>query len=738
VANNLSLSLQITSELDSLQAASQWRELIGRIDILRDELGPLPELLFRSGFASAQVEDFHRAHRLMADALLSEFNPDWLPWLAAVYDKLNWSLPMWVAAHWLVLNQPERNGVGSLYERARAKIIGELELRQLPPAAPSPSEINQAMAHRFNIKLVEHLQAGDGDKAIEVGEGARLFYPNYQPLLVNLSIAYKRMNKYENAGRVCLHALALDPLGSGVISNFGSMLIAAGSSHDAARLLECGAILFREETSIWSNLAVSYNNMKVAPWEAELAARRAIALDDKLAASWSALAGALCRQGRMEESLEASRMVGSLEPLRKNESLFNLNYSSSLSVEDISAAHFEAAEARLGRYYRDQIFDNDRNPNKRLRVGFVSGDLLGHPVAYFMEPIFEHLPKFYDVFVYHNRPAPEEDAVSETIKAYPLKWRNIAELSDDALHKLILEDQIDVLVDLSGHTAYHRLPVFAMRAAPIQVSYMGYPNTTGLKTMDYYLCHETVVTEKLSKLFSEELFVFKKTSAVYRPLVKNKALIRDEKYKVSETPALKNGFVTFGTLNNIAKISDDVISVWSEILKTVQGSKIFVESPGFHQRDFVRDFTKRFERFGVTKDRVILRNRDPNLQYIRYNEFDIALDPFPFGGGTTTCDALWMGMPLVTLYGNTLMSRSGLSALTILGRPEWACATADEYVRCAADLASDVKKLNELRLGLRGEMERSPLMDYDGFAGDLASAFRQMWARYVAENGGTQ
>ena len=371
-------------------------------------------------------------------------------------------------------------------------------------------------------------------------------------------------------------------------------------------------------------------------------------------------------------------------------------------------------------------------------MGFISGDLLGHPVAYFMEPIFEHLPKFCDVFVYHNRPAPEEDVVSETIKAYPLKWRNIAELSDEVAHKLLLEDEIDVLVDLSGHTAYHRLPVFAMRAAPVQVSYMGYPNTTALKTMDYYLCHETVVTDKLPLLFSEDLYIFSRTACVYRPLVKNKSLISDPKYKVCQTPALKNGFVTFGTLNNIAKISDDVISVWSEILKTVTTSKIFVESPGFHQRDFVRDFTKRFERFGISKDRVILRNRDPNLQYIRYNEFDIALDPFPFGGGTTTCDALWMGMPLVTLYGDTLMSRSGLSALTILGRPEWACGTTEEYVRCAANLASDIPALNELRLGLRGEMERSPFMDYEGFAEDLAGAFGKMWARYVAEYGGAQ
>jgi len=234
------------------------------------------------------------------------------------------------------------------------------------------------------------------------------------------------------------------------------------------------------------------------------------------------------------------------------------------------------------------------------------------------------------------------------------------------------------------------------------------------------------------------MHVFEKTSAVYRPLVKNKEMIGSDKYKVSETPGLRNGYITFGTLNNIAKVSDEVIYIWSEILKSVDNSKIFVESPGFHQRDFVRDFTKRFERFGISKDRVILRNRDPSLQYIRYNEIDIALDPFPFGGGTTTCDALWMGMPLVTLYGETLMSRSGLSALTILGRPEWACATKEEYVRCAVTLASDVEKLNELRLGLREEMERSPLMDYEGFAKDLDHAFGEMWAIYVRNNGGAK
>lgn len=723
------------AQLEALKAAGDWAGIVKLADQLRDNCGPVPAVLQQSGFASAQLADFPRAHRLMADALLSEFNPDWLPWLAAVYDKLGWALPMWPIARWLQVNQPDRNGVAALYERALNKIGHELERRGLAMPPAQPPAINLEMAHKYNVRMVECLRAGEEARAIEVGEGARLFYPNYQPLLINLSIAYKRLNRYEDAGKICLYSLALDPLGSGAISNFGSLLIAANSSHDAAWLLEAGAILFRDEASIWSNLAVSYNNMKVAPWEAELAARRAIELDKTLAASWSALAGSLCRQGRMAESLEASRIVGELEPRRKNESLFNLNYSETLSLAEIAAAHFEAAEARLGHHYREQCFGNTLDPGRRLRVGFVSGDLVGHPVAYFIEPVLELLPQHCEVYVYHNRPRAEEDAVSEQIQKYDLAWKNIFELTDDELHAEILSDAIDVLVDLSGHSAYHRLPVFAMRAAPVQVTYIGYPNTTGLKTMDYFLAHERSVSPGLQQYYAEKIVAFKSAASVYRPLVKSQSEIHSERYAVCETPAIKNGYVTFGTLNNIAKISDAVIACWADILNRVEGSKILIESPGFHQRDFTRNFSNRFAQFGIEASRVILKNRDPKLQYIRYNEIDIALDPFPFCGGTTTCDAVWMGIPLVSHYGPALMSRAGLTVLSMIGHPEWACASLDEYVNCAVDLASDVPRLNAIRLALRGEVEKSPLMDYDGFARDLSEAFRSMWREYVKTGG---
>lgn len=722
--------------LEALEASGDWSGLIDYVDRLREDVGPVPLALYKSGFASAQLADFTRAHRLMADALLSEFNPEFLPWLGAVYDKLGWALPMWAIAYWLHVNQPERNGVSALFQRAKAKLTIELERRGLTMPPEEAPQIHVEMAHKHNVKLVECLQMGDPNEAIRVGEGARLFYPDYQPLLINLSIAYKRLNRFEEAGRICLYSLALDPLGSGAISNFGSLLIAAGSSHDAAWLLEAGAIIFREESPIWSNLAVSYNNMKVAPWEAEVAARRAILLDDKLAASWSALAGALCRQGRMADSLEASRIVGELEPLRKNESLFNLNYSETLSLEDIAKAHFEAAELRLSKFYTQQEFANDLTVDRRLRVGFVSGDLLAHPVAYFMDPVLENLPEHCDVFVYHNRPTKEEDVVSQLIQGYDLKWVNVSEFADEELHHLITNDRIDILVDLSGHSAFHRLPVFAMRAAPIQVTYIGYPNTTGLKTMDYFLAHEKSLSNDIQSFYAEKIVDFPKTASVYRPLVKSRQEISSEKYGVKPTPALQNGHVTFGTLNNIAKISDRVIEQWCKILERVPGSKIMIESPGFHQKDFIREFSRRFMVHGIDKERVLLRNRDPKLQYLRYNEIDIALDPFPFCGGTTTCDAVWMGIPMVSHYGEALMSRAGLSVLSIIGHPEWAHSTLEGYVDCAVDLASDVDRLNQIRLSLRGDVERSALMDYKDFSRELAESFGSMWRDYVKSQGG--
>jgi predicted O-linked N-acetylglucosamine transferase (SPINDLY family) len=208
-------------------------------------------------------------------------------------------------------------------------------------------------------------------------------------------------------------------------------------------------------------------------------------------------------------------------------------------------------------------------------------------------------------------------------------------------------------------------------------------------------------------------------------------LREDERYAVKATPALTNGFITFGCCNNLSKISPDVITLWSRILLAIPTAKLLIEAPGLHQREFKKSFVARFEKNGLNADRLILKNRDTANQYLIYHDIDIALDPFPYNGGTTNCDLLWMSIPLITLPGSAEVSRLGLSFVSTIGHPDWAAKTPDEYVAKALELANDVGKLNETRLALRGEVERSPLMDGTLFAKNLEIAFHSMWRQYV-------
>lgn len=720
------MNLETTlSELSELKRQGRWADLIKSADKARDLWGPDPDLLFECGFACAQLNDFTRAHRLMVDALLSRFEENWVPWLAAVYERLGLSLPMWVLANWMSQHHATMNGVQALYERAYAKLAHEMQIRGLSMPPAQKCEYDIEAAQKFNLKLVEHMNAGSPELALQVGKGALLFYPFDPSLLINTSLAFKRLERLHEAGLGYLSAFALDPLGYGCVSNFGNLLLAAGSPHDAMYLLEAGAIVLREDAIVWSNLAISYNALRIAPWEAEIAARQAIKIDPNLATSWSALANALGRQGRMQESLSVGREAARLDPSRENENLFALNFADELSQEEVAHAHFKSAAVHLNPKKLEHNFHVSRKD--RLNVGFVSGDLLSHPVAYFIEPVLQRLNQHADVFVYHNRPVSEEDAVTERIKSFNLSWRNVYDLSDENLRKQIIADQIDVLVDLSGHTACHRLNVFAMRSAPVQVTYLGYPNTTGMAEMDYILLHDKTVKPGTEKLYSEKIYSFKDASAVYLPLIRRPEMRSSDKYAVNDTPAMTNGYVTFGTLNNVAKINSEVVSVWSEILKAAPSAKLLVESPGLHQREFAREFRSRFSDLGVEADRLLLFNRDPAFQYLRYHQVDIALDPFPYGGGTTSCDTLWMGVPLVTFYSEKLMSRTGYSLLHSIGRPEIAHDNLEGYKSCAIELSADVVALDKLRKSLRKEFEASPLMDYEGFTQRLAQAFAEMW-----------
>lgn len=714
-------------------AANAWRDAFDLFDSLRTDYGAEPNALFGAGLAAARLGHHERAARYMADALLRRLEPQWVPWLAASYEKLGYALPFYVLAFWMRRHHQAMEGAAQLYARAEALLRHELEKRRLQ-FPDSSSGAKPEDGAQENAEIVQLLKAGRNAEALLLAEAALKKYPLAQPLLLNAGLAAKRLQQFQKAGVCCLLSFAIDPLGYGALTNFGNLLVAANSPQDSMLLLEAGAIVTRDDPMLWGNLAVAYNSMRVAPWEAEFAARRALGLNNRIATNWSALAKALSRQGRMAEALQAMQRAQEIDPRKKNDDLFTLQYAEELTPREIAEAHFQAGR-EMAKVCAGAVpkFTNDLRTDRPLQIGFVTGDLVAHPVAYFMREVFAHLdPARFPLNVYFTKLVGQEDAVSDFFKSHAARWVNVSEIDDESLAAMIRRDRIDILLDLSGHTAHNRLPAFARKPAPVQVTYLGHPNTSGLPTMDWRIVDRFTGPQSIEKYYTEKLWRMPDAHCVYIPLVRNPALRHDPQYAVNDTPALTNGYVTFGCCNNIAKISPGVVALWSRILHAVPSSHLLIEAPGLHQREFRRSVVARFEQHGVLADRLILLDRDTKQQYKIYHRIDIALDPFPYNGGTTTCDLLWMGVPLVTLPGESEVSRLGLSFVTNVGHPEWAASSQDDYVRIASALAADVQQLNRIRLRMRHNVEMSPLMDGRRFAEHLQEAFSEMWRMYVA------
>jgi predicted O-linked N-acetylglucosamine transferase (SPINDLY family) len=300
-------------------------------------------------------------------------------------------------------------------------------------------------------------------------------------------------------------------------------------------------------------------------------------------------------------------------------------------------------------------------------------------------------------------------------------WRDIAGVSDAQAARQIREDRIDILVDLALHSADNRLLVFARKPAPVQVTYLGYCGSTGLSVMDYRLSDPYLDPPDADlSHYSEKTVRLPRSYWCYQPGGATPV--------PSPSPALQNGFVTFGCLNNFAKVSSAAIDLWARILAELPDARMVIHSrAGAHLNRAVR----RFEELGINRDRLRFAGWQPWTDYLAtYSQIDIALDPLPHGGGITTCDALWMGVPVVSLSGQTAAGRGGRSILCNLGLPELVAFTSEQYLQIAVDLARDVERLDHLRRGIRARMLASPLMDAPQFARDVEAAYRQMWRRW--------
>ena len=409
--------------------------------------------------------------------------------------------------------------------------------------------------------------------------------------------------------------------------------------------------------------------------------------------------------------------------------LFVLNYDSRRLPEDIAREHFQAGlelRRQLGR--PNGRFSNPPDPDRKLRIGYLSSDFRKHSVAFFITPVLEqHQHSRFEIYCYYNE--RRRDYWTDRVRAASDHFRPVAGLDSQVLLNQISQDGIDILVDLNGYTKGHRVDVVGRRAAPLQVSWIGYPNTTGLDVMDYRIVDLLTDPESQDPLTSETLIRMPSCFSVYAP----PAGIPEP---AAELPARRRGYFTFGSFNFISKLNPDLLAVWGEILRQVPESKLLIKNIMLSQPVVERDLRKTMTDSDIDPARVILagRSKGSDEHFAHYLDVDLCLDSFPYNGTTTTCDSLFMGVPVLCCQGGSHISRVSASQLLTLGLDQLVTPDLTAYQERAVTLAREWDKLENLRQGLRQRMQDSAIMDHSGFTLQLEEVYTRIWQRWCKEN----
>ncbi len=549
--------------------------------------------------------------------------------------------------------------------------------------------------------------------------------PSFAEAFFNLGNLLKEEGDFEEACASYRQAAALKPAYAEAYSRWGAVL------HQQGRLGEA-IVRYQQAIAVRPDCAEAHYNLGNALrdayklQEAEAGYRRALAIKPDCVEAYTNLARLLHVQGKLQDAETCYRRALAIKPdsvAAHSSLLLAMSYGPDCDPAAL-AAELRSWNERHARPLMPQArrHANDPDPERRLRVGYVSADFRRHPVSFFLEPLFAaHDRAKVEVFCYSNTRVP--DAVTQRFQASADVWRDIVDLADEAVAARILADGIDVLVDLSGHTMGNRLLVLARKPAPVQVAFGGTAMTTGLTAMDYRLTDRFLSPPDGSEWSSEELVRLPAFVGIYRPPA--------EAPEVTPLPARRNEHVTFACFNRLVKVTPNAVKRWSEILRRVRKARLILKDgmlkdPGQRAR-----YLGLFEENGISTERIELLPRTPLADYLAtYGRVDIALDPFPYNGCTTTCDALWMGVPVITLAGAMANGRMGVSLLSNLGLTRLIAANAEEYVRIAVELAADRGELAALRAGLRPLMAASSLCDPKTYAQGVEAAYRSMWRRW--------
>ncbi|WP_049630797.1 tetratricopeptide repeat protein [Cellvibrio sp. pealriver] len=580
-----------------------------------------------------------------------------------------------------------------------------------------------------------------------------------------LGIALLGQQKQADAEASFNTAIMLNPMMADAYNNLGITQNEQGRYQEADANYRKAIELNPQHTNAYNNLATNFMHQHLI-LEAEAAYRMAVEVDplNTMALSnWGRLLHLQGNQVHAKELLEKALEIKPDFPEALN-NLGNVHkelgdhdtaiacYRKATDI-DINALHAYSNLLLIGGYHAkiplEQLIEDAKGYGKRvaqlaqtkysrwlaptplkndvkIRIGFVSGDLRKHAVMFFLEGLLRNIDKNqFELIAYSTQ--PEEDEVTHRIKSHFIKWQPIFGKSDQAAANIIYQDAVHILFDLSGHTAHNRLPVFAYKPAPIQVTWAGYPATTGMDEMDYILADKYLVPAGQEQQFVENVWRFPEVSGCFAPLI--------DDIPVGDLPALKNGYITFGCLNNLIKMNDDVVEVWSQVLHAVPNSKLFLQAYQLSEPSVLKKTYVRYAAHGIPPDRLILEGKTPRLDYFKsYNKIDIALDPFPCPGGTTTADTLWMSVPVLTLKGHDYWGRFGEAIANYVGQPEWVAQDKQDYVRKAAHFAADIDLLKEMRQTLRTKALASPLFDAPRFTRNFESVLKGMLEKWQKDN----
>jgi len=545
----------------------------------------------------------------------------------------------------------------------------------------------------------------------------------------NLGVVFQIQGKTEEAIANFQKAVQLNPEFGDAYYNLGTLLQEGKNLNEAVKCFQKAIQFSPRLLEAYNNLGNSLSGQGKLQ-EAFDIFHQALGINPDFALILNNLGDVLKNQGKVHEAEGFCKRAFEIKPdlieAYSNYLLF-MNYNSQNDAQTIFSEH-----TRLGKQVEASLishnysFSNDRSPARRLKIGYVSPDFRQHSVAYFVIPaIREHNNEYFEVFCYAN--SLIHDEVTDRIRNYANHWKNIARLPDKSASRLIREDEIDILVDLSGHTGHNRMVLFAGKPAPIQVNWIGYPATTGLSAIDYKIVDNyTDPPGMTDQFYTEKLIRMPENFVCYIP--------EEDLPDITNIPVMSEGHISFGSFNNIAKISSKTVDLWTHILNSIPNSRLILKSKAFldaKTQEYTRDM---FSVVNTGNDRIVLLPWEQNTRshLALYNRIDIALDTFPYHGTTTTCEAMWMGVPVITLAGETHASRVGVSLLSNVGLQELIAGTPEEYVAKAFNLAQDREKLQYFRITLRDRMAESPLTDAKRFTANLEACYRNIWEKWCS------